>query len=161
MDSPLRRKQMNGQADRLYNLLPAVYRMRDAAQGYPLRGLLNVIAEQVNVIEADIAQLYDNWFIETCQDWVVPYIGSLIGYTPVEDAAQLGGGTTKRDILYESILISRSEVANTIRYRRRKGTLLILEDLAMSVAGWPAQAVEFYQRVGVTQNISYPYLHRG
>jgi hypothetical protein len=152
---------MNGQADRLYNLLPAVYRMRDAVQGYPLRGLLNVIAEQVNVIEADIAQLYDNWFIETCQDWVVPYIGSLIGYTPVEDAAQLGGGTTKRDILYESILISRSEVANTIRYRRRKGTLLILEDLAMSVAGWPAQAVEFYQRVGVTQNVSYPYLHRG
>ena len=31
----------------------------------------------------------------------------------------------------------------------------------MSVAGWPAQAVEFYQRVGVTQNISYPHLHRG
>jgi hypothetical protein len=152
---------MTGQADRLYNLLPAVYRLRDSAQGYPLRALLNVIAEQVNVVEADIAQLYENWFIETCQDWVVPYIGSLVGYTPVEDAAQLGGGTTRRDIRRESILISRSEVANTIRYRRRKGTLLVLEDLAMSVAGWPAQAVEFYQRLGVTQNISYLHLHRG
>ena len=62
----------DGMPDRLYNLLPAVYRMRDAAQGYPLRGLLAVISEQVNVIEADIAQLYHNWFIETCQDWVVP-----------------------------------------------------------------------------------------
>jgi len=153
--------QMQGNTDRLYNLLPAVYRMRDAAQGYPLRALLNVIGEQVNVIEADIAQLYENWFIETCQDWVVPYIGSLIGYAPVEDAAQLGGGTTSRDIRRESILISRSEVANTIRYRRRKGTLLVLEDLAMSVAGWPAQAVEFYQRLGVTQNINYPHPHRG
>jgi hypothetical protein len=152
---------MTGQSDRLYNLMPAIYRTRDAAQGYPLRALLNVITEQVNVIESDIAQLYENWFIETCQDWVVPYIGSLIGYTPVEDAAQLGGGSTRRDVRRESILISRSEVANTIRYRRRKGTLLILEDLAMSVAGWPAQAVEFYQRLGVTQNISYPHLHRG
>ncbi len=152
---------MTGAADRLYNLLPAVYRMGDAAQGYPLRALLNVIAEQVNIVEADIAQLYENWFIETCQDWVVPYIGSLIGYTPVEDAAQLGGGTTRRNLLRESILISRSEVANTVRYRRRKGTLLILEDLAQSVAGWPASAVEFYKHVGVTQNISYLHLHRG
>ncbi len=152
---------MSGQADRLYNLLPAVYRLGDATRGYPLRALLNVIAEQVNVVEADIAQLYENWFIETCQGWVVPYIGSLIGYTPVEDAAQLGVGTTRRDLTRESILISRSEVANTIRYRHRKGTLLMLEDLARSVAGWPAQAVEFYRRLGVTQNISYLHLDRG
>ena len=47
---------MTGQADRLYDLLPAVYRLGDAAQGYPLRAVLNVIAEQVNVVEADIAQ---------------------------------------------------------------------------------------------------------
>jgi hypothetical protein len=161
MDSTLRKKQMTNQADRLYDLLPAVYRLRDAAQGYPLRALLNVIAEQVHVVEADITQLYENWFIETCQDWVVPYIGSLIGYTPVEDAAQLGGGTTSRDLRRESILISRSEVANTIRYRRRKGTLLVLDDLASSVAGWPAQAVEFYRRLGVAQNINYLHLERG
>jgi hypothetical protein len=152
---------MTGQTDRLYNLLPAVYRNKDAAQGYPLRALLAVIAEQVNVVEADIAQLYENWFIETCQSWVIPYIGGLVGYTPVEDAAQLGTGTTPRALRRESILISRSEVANTIRYRRRKGTLAILEDLAVSVAGWPAAAVEFYRLIGVTQNINYLQLHRG
>jgi len=49
--------------------------MRDADQGYPLQGLLRVITEQVNLLEDDIAQLYENWFIETGQDWVVPYIG--------------------------------------------------------------------------------------
>jgi hypothetical protein len=152
---------MTATADRLYNLLPAVYRLSDAAQGGPLRALLNVIAEQVNIVEADIAQLYENWFIETCQDWVVPYIGSLIGYTPVEDAAQLGTDVTPRGIRRESILISRAEVANTIHYRRRKGTLLILEDLAQSVAGWPACALEFYRTLAVTQNISYPHLSRG
>ena len=56
---------MSERNDRLYELLPAIYRMRDAEQGYPLKALLRVISEQVNVVEDDIRQLYDNWFIET------------------------------------------------------------------------------------------------
>ena len=71
--------------DRLYNLLPVVYRQRDLEMGGPLRQLLRVIAEQVDLIDKDIAQLYDNWFIETCDDWVVSYIGDLIGYRPVHE----------------------------------------------------------------------------
>ena len=43
------------------------------------------------------------------------------------------------------ILIPRREVANTMRSRRRKGTLALLELLAADVAGWPARAVEFYK----------------
>ena len=69
--------------DFLYELVPVVYRLRDADRGWPLRALLRVIGEQVHVVEKDITGLYDNWFIETCQDWVVPYIGALISYTPV------------------------------------------------------------------------------
>jgi hypothetical protein len=76
--------------DRLYQLLPAIYRMRDAEQKYPLRALLRVITEQVNIVEDDIAQLYDNWFIETAEDWAVPYVADLIGYRPVLDAGQPG-----------------------------------------------------------------------
>jgi hypothetical protein len=45
--------------NRLYDLLPAVYRQRDAEQGYALRALLQVMAEQVDVVESDISQLYD------------------------------------------------------------------------------------------------------
>jgi len=63
---------MTPSLDRLYELLPFVYRQRDELQGGPLRALLRVIAEQANAVEADIDQLYDNWFIETAQDWVVP-----------------------------------------------------------------------------------------
>ena len=33
-------------AERLYSLLPAVYRLRDADQGEPLRALLAAFAEQ-------------------------------------------------------------------------------------------------------------------
>ena len=43
--------------DRLYDLVPAVYRMRDADQGYPLRALLRVIAEQVTLVEQDIGAM--------------------------------------------------------------------------------------------------------
>ncbi|MFI5456619.1 MAG: hypothetical protein ACHRXM_14315 [Isosphaerales bacterium] len=152
---------MSANPDRLYKLLPVVYQLRDAGQGYPLRALLQVIAEQVNLVEADIAQLYENWFIETCQDWVVPYIGGLVGYTPLVDLSELASLATSRGLIEERLLIPRREVANTIHYRRRKGTLSLLEDLAMAVAGWPAHAVEFYRLLSVTQNINYLQLDRG
>lgn len=152
---------INTQADRLYNLLPAVHRMRDADRGYPLRALLQVISEQVNLVEADIAQLYENWFIETCQEWVVPYIGALVGYTPVLNTGDPVAVQNARALDRERILIPRSEVANTVRSRRRKGTLALLEQLAASVGGWPARAVEFYRLLSFTQNISYLQLSRG
>ena len=103
--------------DRLYELVPVVYRLRDADQGYPLRALLRVIGDQVNVVERDIAGLYENWFIETCADWVVPYIGALIGYTPVSTDIERATGT--RAQARERITVPRREVANTIRFRRR------------------------------------------
>jgi hypothetical protein len=51
---------MTKSLDRLYDLLPVVYRQRDELQGWPLRALLQVIAEQVNVVEDDIDQLDSN-----------------------------------------------------------------------------------------------------
>jgi hypothetical protein len=152
---------MTPNADRLYELLPAVYRMRDAGEGYPLRGLLAVIAEQLNLVEADIAQLYENWFIETCQDWVAPYIGDLVGYTPAHEAGEPGDVAEPAAAARNRILFPRREIANTIRYRRRKGTLALLEELAMAAAGWPSRAVEFYRLLGVTQNIGHQRLDRG
>jgi len=49
---------MTRDPDGLYDLVPVVYRLRDADQGYPLRALLRVIAEQVSVVEEDITGLY-------------------------------------------------------------------------------------------------------
>ena len=133
-------------ADRLYELIPVVYRLRDADQGWKLRALLRVIAEQVTTIEQDIAGLHRNWFVETCDDWVLPYIGALVGFTPA------GGANAP---------ISRAEVANTIRFRRRKGTLSALEAIAETVGDWPARAVEFYRELVVAQNINHLHLDRG
>jgi len=152
---------MNESLDRLYELLPVVYRQRDADRGYPLRALLGVITEQVNVVQDDIAQLYENWFIETAQDWVVPYIADLIGYQPVHEAGEPGDVNTPQGKQRNKILIPRREVANIIRYRRRKGTLALLELLANDVAGWPARAVEFYTLLDWTQHLNHLHLDRG
>ena len=151
---------MKPNPDRLYELLPPIYRIRDAAQGYPLQALLRVIAEQVDVVEQDIAQLYDNWFIETAQDWAVPYIADLIGYRPVHEAGEPGDVNTTEGRGLNKILIPRREVANTIHYRRSKGALALLETLANDVAGWPARAVEFFKLLGWTQNLDHPHLDR-
>ncbi|HEV8580968.1 MAG TPA: hypothetical protein VGX68_18035 [Thermoanaerobaculia bacterium] len=151
----------SGREDRLYDLLPAVYRQRDADQGYALRDLLRVIAEQVNAVEDDIGQLYENWFIETCQDWVVPYIGDLIGYRSVHDAGEPGEAGSPAGQRRNRVLFPRRDVGNTLRSRRRKGTLALLEQLAQDVAGWPARAVEFYRLVAFTQSLNHLRLRRG
>src|SRR5215207_10768596 len=101
----MRRPGMTTNSDRLYELLPVIDRIRDSEQGQPLRALLQVIARQVDVVEADIAQLYENWFIETCEDWVVPYIADLIGYRPVHEAGEPGPADTAASRRRNSILI--------------------------------------------------------
>lgn len=143
--------------DRLYELAPDIYRMRDADQRYPLQALLRVIAEQVNLIEDDITQLYENWFIETAEDWAVPYIADLIGYRPVLKA---GDASDVAATALNRFLVPRREVSNTIRYRRAKGTLALLELLAQDVAGLPARAVEFFKLLAWTQNINHLHLDR-
>jgi septum formation topological specificity factor MinE len=152
---------MSQPLDRLYDLLPVVYRLRDAEEGYPLRALMRVINEQANIIEDDIAQLYENWFIETCEDWVVPYLGDLIGYRPVNEAGEAGAVVTTQSLQRGKILVPRREVAATIGNRRRKGTLALLELLSNEVAGWPVRAVEFYRLLGWTQHINHTHSLRG
>jgi hypothetical protein len=148
---------MTSNADRLYELLPVVHKMRDAEQGYPLRALLQVAGEQFAAIEDNIGQLYDNWFIETCEDWVVPYLAALTGYRPVAAAGLAADGAGA----LAKILTPRGEAANTLAYRRRKGSLALLELLANKAAGWPARAVEFYTLLGRAQNISHLQMRRG
>ena len=54
--------------EKIYDLLPSIYRIRDKEQGEPLKALLEIIGEQIELVEQDIEQLYSNWFIETCDE---------------------------------------------------------------------------------------------
>lgn len=140
---------------RLLNLLPALYRLRDAeiasaqaaATGQalmpgPLESLLNLVAEQLAIVADDLDQLYDDQFIETCAPWVIPYIGDLIGYKAVNGVAP-------------AVASPRAEVAHTISFRRRKGTVLVLEQLARDVTGWGGHAIEYFRLLSSTQHMNH------
>src|SRR5690242_6345489 len=122
--------------ERLYQLLPAIYRIRDVEQGDgeqggPLKALLSVVAGEIAVLEDNLAQLYDDQFIETCAEWVVPYLGDLLGARGLQAIAP-------------GMFSQRAFVANTLAYRRRKGTAVMLEQLARDITGWDARVVEFF-----------------
>ncbi len=151
---------MTRSPDRLFELLPAVYRLRDADHRHVLQALLQVIAEQVDVLEDDLEQLYDNWFIETCEDWVVPYIGELIGYAPASEAGAPGdvdpAGQRRNRVLFP-----RRDVAGTIAARRRRGTLDAAARQGAAAGGWSARAVEFQTLLGRTQSLAHLDVARG
>jgi hypothetical protein len=129
-------------ADQLYALLPAVYRTRDAAAGGQLRALFGVLAAQSDIVARNIRQLYDDQFIETCDPWVIPYIGDLVGYNSVYELA--------------AVTDTRAEIANTIGYRRRKGTKIALQQAATDVSGRAAVVVEQFPLLITTQSMRYP-----
>ncbi len=133
---------MSFDTKRLYDLLPAIYRTRDAELGQPLKELLSVMAEQVVVLEENLDQLYDDQFIETCADWVVPYIGALVGYRSLHGEVP-------------HISSPRAEVAHKIAFVRRKGTAAMLEQLARDVSSWNANIVEYFLLLGTTQYMNH------
>lgn len=115
--------------------------LRQRAETGPLRSLLAVMAEQLLAVEESVAQLYDDQFIETCAEWVVPYIGDLVGYVPI----RTGAGD----------VVSRAEVADTIRLRRAKGTAAAAEGVARDVTGRDAAVAEYFRRTAATQNLNH------
>jgi hypothetical protein len=171
----------------LFSLLPAIYRIRDAqiaqsqqlltpaeqvdltalqaltpplppdeqaqlnqllakASRGPLGSLVMLLEEQLAVLAEDLDQLYDDQFIETCAPWVIPYIGDLIGYRQVHGIAP-------------AVDDPRAEVAETISLRRRKGTVLVMEQLARDATGWGAHAREFFLVLADTQYMNHVRLH--
>jgi hypothetical protein len=148
-------------ADRLLALLPQVFRIRDyeeavriaQAQGFPapdtlsgdaegpLATLLAAVGRQLDLLEAEVDWLYEDQFIETCADWVVPYIGALVGARIVD----VGDAQS-----------ARLQVADTIRNRRAKGTARALASRAHDIMVAPAEAIEYAAYVVETWNPNFP-----
>jgi hypothetical protein len=127
-------------ADKLWGLLPTVYRAEDTDQfgaNGPLREMVNRIGAQAAILRRSIDRMWEDQSIETCDDWLIPYIGALLG-------VKLVSGLDARG--------QRLDVAKTIYYRRRKGTLAILEEIAANITGWDAKVVEFFRRLGRTRH---------
>ncbi len=105
-------------ANKLWNLLPALYRTEDTDvfdRAGPLRELVNRIGVQAAILRRSIDRLWEDQSIETCDDWVIPYLADLLATNLVASLDARG---------------QRLDVANTVYYRRRKGTVAILEEIA-------------------------------
>jgi hypothetical protein len=125
---------------RLWDSLPEIYRALDSvddAVAGPLRELLNRIGVQAAVVRRSIDGLWADQFIETCADWVVPYLGALVAVGPVTGLDPRG---------------QRLDVANTIGWRRRKGTLPTAAAVARDITGWDSRAVEGFRRLARTRH---------
>lgn len=128
----------------LYDLLPAVHRVRDATvdpAAPPLRALVDILGAPAEQLAEDIQRLYDGWFIETCDEAAAMALGELLGVRPLNAVPGIAG--------------PRGYVANTMAYRRRKGTAAVVEQLALDVTGWPARAVELFERLATTQHLGH------
>lgn len=134
--------------NRLYELLPIFYRQRDLEQGFPLLAFLNIMELELNILEQNIEELYSNWFIETCEDWVIPYLATLIG-TEFSDQTRHLLGT------------ARLQVANTLRNRRRKGTLKSLENVIYESTNLPAKIIPYFVKLSMTQTLENIDIDRG
>ena len=124
---------------------------RDDDSGGLLRALLDAIGGELSVLEHDLDELYDAWFVETCPEWAVPYIADLVGLVGLP--GDLGAGTG-------AAVSRRAVVANTVAYRRRKGTIAVVEQVVRDVTGWPTRAVEFYRLLGATTHVNHVRLDR-
>jgi hypothetical protein len=146
---------------RLFALLPAIFRSRDAEQALaiaaefgfaaadaaspdlqgPLTSLLAALEQQLTLLEAQVDQLYDDQFVETCAPWVIPYIGALVG-ARIVDLDDAGS--------------ARRQVADTIRNRRTKGTAGALAAIAGDIMDAPAEAIEYREHLVTTLNLDFP-----
>ncbi|HXV94055.1 MAG TPA: hypothetical protein VD813_12195 [Pseudonocardia sp.] len=131
----------------LFDRLPAVHRERDAdpANAGQLAAFVGLMDEVLAALDADIDTLYHDLFIETCRDWMIPYIGDLLGVSHLK-----GDPWTLR-----------ADVARTVAQRRRRGTLAVMESLAFTLTGWAAHAVELRERMLWTQHLNHQRPDRG
>lgn len=125
----------------LFDRLPELYHRHDQEQQPPdqLEAYVGVLDEVMNAIHDNIDALYHDFFIETCDDWVVAYLADLLG------TSHLSGDPWTL----------RADVARTVHHRRRKGTLGAIESLTYALSGWAVHSVELRERLLWNQHLNH------
>jgi hypothetical protein len=127
-------------SEKLWTLLPALYRAEDSPEfdrRGPLRELVDRIGAQAAIVRRSVDRLWEDQSIESCDDWVIDYIGDLLATNLVASLDARG---------------RRVDVGKTIYYRRRKGTVGLLEELATDITGWSVRVVEFFHLLARTRH---------
>lgn len=118
---------------KLFALLPAHIRDRDAREGRALEAFFQVLGRGSAEIDGELDRFFDALFVETAPEAALPAFAALVGAPPF---APLPSGEAPRAF-----------IANLLRYRRGKGTARVLAELAQDVTQEGAVSVEYYQRL--------------
>ena len=134
--------------EKIWEMIPAFYRTEDGLAENPgvLRSIVEIIAEQAAILRRSQDRLWEDQFIDWSSDWAVPYIADLLGTRLVSALNERG---------------RRADVANTIAYRRRSGTLRVLEQLISSITDWDGTVRESFRRLARTRHALDPQSLRG
>lgn len=130
--------------EKLWDWIPAVYRNedgKDAPNKHVLRAMIQALGEHAAIARRGIDRVWENQSIEACDDWAVALIGELVGTRLVPALNRRG---------------RRVDVARTIHYRRRAGTLHVLNQLILDIAAWDGAIVESFRTLGRTHHALDP-----
>ena len=134
------------QADRLWALLPDLYRSRDdGLPDAPLRTLVDVLGGGLQELSDAIDQLADDRFVERASPDALPLLADLLG-------VQLIGSDPIRH---------RAQLARAIHWGRRRGVLATIEERVALTTGWSTEVDEAFRSLAHTQDVQAPVLWRG
>lgn len=140
----------------LWKLLPEVYRNRDGAgdpgRPQPARGDLELYLEACGTLLDRVRRLLDQRYADNfpaappgepaAQAWLLPYFAELFDVR-LRSPATAG---------------QRQEVGRAVAWRRSKGTLRTLEQIAEAVGLFEVVIQEGWQRVALTARVDVPLL---
>lgn len=123
-------------AERLWQLLPRHYRSADPLSSPEGRGPLRELVDRIGAAIADQRRSIDALgrlaSVETADDWAIAYLADLV---------------STRLVSSMDARAQRLDVARTIAYRRRAGTLALIELLGLDVTGHDVKATEYFRRL--------------
>jgi hypothetical protein len=131
-------------AQLLYEAIPALYKLDDQQAkhlGEPERAELErfvkVLAGPLATVRQSIEELHADFFIDTANDWVIPYLARMIGLR----------------LVFPDADSNRRDVRNAVGWRRRKGPPATLQELGNELTGQLVVTDEGWKRVQLAQDL--------
>ena len=135
----------------LYDALPAFYkaederaRMRQPPDPAELEQFIRALAAPLAAVRQSIEELYADFFINSANDWVLPYLARMAGTS----------------LVFPDADSNRRDVRGTVAWRRRKGTPSMLQDLGGDLTGELVVTQEGWKRVQISQDLDILRLER-
>ncbi|MBC8211745.1 MAG: hypothetical protein H8E21_11845 [Gammaproteobacteria bacterium] len=134
-------------AELLYKILPAIYRDKDSSRD--LQKYLNASGLLLNQLHQTLLQRYADIFPDSdsafgldSQTWLLPYIADLFDVRLVSPHVEG----------------QREEIANAISWRKAKGTIDVVEQIAEAIGNLEVVVHEGWKRVATTARPGMPVL---